>query len=402
MRFLFTTLEGAGHFHPLVPPARALQSAGHEVVFAAAPSLHASIEGSGFPAQAAGFDRRRDGADEAFVRLQADLEALPRDGPARTMFRIRRLFAGVYAERMVPDLLAIASGWRPDVIVREAGEFGGCVAAEVLGIPHASVRSNTMLSGDAARKLVAPELERLRVAHGLDTDPDGTMVFRYLHLALEPPRFHDPALPLAPTAHLLRPIPFSQSGSERLPAWVARLEHPIVYATLGTVFNTRTPGLFEAILNGLRHESVQLILTIGRDRQPSEFGPLPENARVERYIPQSLLLPNCDLVICHGGFSTVVAARTCGLPMVVIPIDADQPLNAQRCVALGAAKAIPPSERTPDAIRDAARTVLGDPSYRMKAEAVAAETAALPGPEHAVTLLEQLARERRPVPSLAV
>jgi UDP:flavonoid glycosyltransferase YjiC (YdhE family) len=87
--------------------------------------------------------------------------------------------------------------------------------------------------------------------------------------------------------------------------------------------------------------------------------------------------------------------------MVLIPIDADQPLNAQRCVALGAANAIPPGERTPDAIRDATRTILADPSYRTKAEEVAAETAALPGPEHAVTLLEQLARERRPLPAPA-
>jgi len=104
-------------------------------------------------------------------------------------------------------------------------------------------------------------------------------------------------------------------------------------------------------------------------------------------------------VVTHAGFSTVTAALSHGLPMVPIPIpiDADQPLNAQRCAALGVGEVIASGERTPGAIRDAARRVLGDPSYRRKAERIRDEMAALPGPEHAVALLEQLTREKRPL-----
>ena len=138
-------------------------------------------------------------------------------------------------------------------------------------------------------------------------------------------------------------------------------DRPTVYATLGTVFNSRTPGLFQAILDGLRDEPVNLIVTVGRDRDPDEFGPQPENVHIERYIPQSLLLPHCDLVITHAGFSTVTAALSHGLPMVAMPIDADQPLNAERCVALGVAEVIEHGQRTPEAIRDSVRTVLGNP-----------------------------------------
>ena len=102
MRFLLTSLPGAGHFHPLVPVARALESAGHDVLVATAPSARASVEGSGLRAVSAGFDRQRDASDERYACLQAELEALPPDGPTRTLFRIRELFAGLYAERMVP------------------------------------------------------------------------------------------------------------------------------------------------------------------------------------------------------------------------------------------------------------------------------------------------------------
>jgi len=398
VRFLFTTLAGSGHFHPLVPPAKALEQAGHVVAFAAPSSFRASIERSGFQAYPAGFDRPHDGADDRFLQLTRAIDALPPDGPARTLFRIRDLFAGLYAERMIPDLLAIADEWRPDAIVRDVGEFGAYIAAEVLDIPHATVRSNTMLSTYSERHIVSAQISRLRAAYGLAPDPDSASLFRYLHLAFEPPHFHDPALPLAPTSHLLRPIPFDQSGDEILPAWVAGLPpRPTVYATLGTAFNRRVPELFKAILDGLRTEPVNLILTVGRDGNPAELGPQADGTHVERYVPQNLLFPHCALVVCHAGFSTVTASLSHGLPMVTLAIDADQPVNAHRCSALGVAEVIEYGLRTPESIRDAVRRVLDTPGYRLKAEAIRDEMVLLPGPDHAAGLLERLAAERQPI-----
>jgi MGT family glycosyltransferase len=224
------------------------------------------------------------------------------------------------------------------------------------------------------------------------------MLFRFLHLAFEPPGFGDKNRAPAPTAHLLRPVPFSSSGDEPLPDWIESLsDRPLVYATLGTVFNSRTPGLFEAIIDGLRDEPIELILTIGRDRDPTSFGRQPGNVHIERYIPQSLLLPHCDLVITHAGFSTVAAALSHGLPIVSIPIDADQPVNAERCVALGVAEVIGARRRTPEWIREATLKVLRNPSYRRNAARVRDQIAELPGPDHAATLLVRLANERQPI-----
>src|SRR6266568_2098426 len=128
-------------------------------------------------------------------------------------------------------------------------------------------------------------------------------------------------------------------------------------------------------------------------RSGSQICPKPENVHIERYVPQSLLLPYCDLVITHAGFSTVTAALSCGLPMVAIPIDADQPLNAQRCAALGVAEVIQYGQRTPETIRESVRTVLSNPSYRSNAEQIRREMSVLPGPEHAPALLQRLATE---------
>jgi UDP:flavonoid glycosyltransferase YjiC (YdhE family) len=297
----------------------------------------------------------------------------------------------------VPDVLALAVTWPPDLVVRDASEYGGCVAAEVLGIPHASVRTAVTPSSHAGRRLVAEELADLRAAHSLPPDPATAMPFRYLHLACEPPGLWPPEDPPAPTSHLLRPEPFDRSGDEGLPDWVAGLgDAPTVCATLGTFMN-RSTEVFQAILGGLRGEATNLILAIGRDQDPGQFGPQPANVRIARYIPLSLLLPRCALVVCQAGFSTAVSALRQGLPLVMLPLGADQPLVARQMARLGAGPVLGPQERTPKAIRDAVRAVLTDPAYRANAERARDAMAALPGPEHAVTLLERLAAARQPI-----
>ena len=388
MRALFTTTPGAGHWHPLVPFAEALRAAGHEVAFATSPAACAAIAALGFRCFPAGTDE----TTEEARRRQGQMARFP--GTEGAAWAWPNLFAGAWAAPRLPDLVAVCREWRPAVVVREDLEFAGCVAAEALGLPHAAVQVTAWRPW--LRPLIVEPLNRLREGAGLPPDPDLAMLDRYLLLVPVPPSFRDPAAPLPATARAVRPAPFDRSGAERLPAWVGELpDVPVVYATMGTAFN-RVPGVLEAILGGLRDEPVALILTVGRDRDPADFGPQPPHVRVERYVPQSLLFPSCDVVITHGGSGTVMTALGHGLPMVAIPVSADQPDNARRCEELGAAKVIDPENRTPEAIRAATREVLDDPRYRANAERLRAEMGTLPGPEHAVGLLERLATEKRP------
>src|SRR5947208_3407818 len=115
---------------------------------------------------------------------------------------------------------------------------------------------------------------------------------------------------------------------------------------------------------------------------------------IERYIPQSLLLPICSLVITHGGSDTIMDALSMGLPMVIIPIAADQPQNAQLCAQAGAASVIEPDERTPEAILHSVRMVLRDPTYRQAAQRLQQEIQEMPGLEYAVELLERPVADR--------
>jgi len=185
-----------------------------------------------------------------------------------------------------------------------------------------------------------------------------------------------------------------------LPHWITAMsQRPTVYATLGTAYN-RTPGIFSTIRAALKEEPINLIVTLGPGHDPGDFGAQPAHVHLERYLPQSLLFPHCDLVLTHGGSGTVRTALAHGLPMVILPIAADQPENARRCEALGVARVVLPRDRTAEAIREAAHAVLHDPRYRRNAERLRAEMGSLPGPEYAVALLETLARKRQPLIAL--
>lgn len=242
-----------------------------------------------------------------------------------------------------------------------------------------------------AWRATKPELDGVRDAHGLPPDPELAMLHRYLTLACLPPAFLGPELTIPPTVHVLRPMSFDRPGGEELPAWVADLPpRPTVHASLDTIFH-RTPGVFEAILAGLRDEPINLLLAVGRDQDPARFGLQPPHVRIERYLPHGLLLPRCDVVVTHGGYGSIMACREAGVPMVILPLaGGDQAGNAERCAALGVGRVVPADQRTPEVIRAAVREVLGDPSYHERAHRLRDQIRALPGPEHAVTLLEQL------------
>ena len=138
------------------------------------------------------------------------------------------------------------------------------------------------------------------------------------------------------------PSPADAGADDAPPEWLAELERPLVYFTLGTIFNLESGDLFERVLAGLSGLPVSVVVTVGREVDPKALGPQPGNVRVEQYVPQSLLLPRCDLVVSHAGSGSVVGALAHGLPMVLLPIGADQPLNAARCEALGVARVLDP------------------------------------------------------------
>jgi UDP:flavonoid glycosyltransferase YjiC (YdhE family) len=391
MRFLFTMHPAFGHFHAMVPLAQSLKEHGHQVAFATGKSFGPVIGRNGFLHFPCGFDF--DGSKDIF-------EVLPEWGAIKARYLdigLQQLYGFVegLAPRMADDLIGLVNTWQPDVIVRDPVEFGGYIAAEYWGVPHASVIWATYIS---AKALCPEAVLELRRRYGLPDDPDLDTLDRYLVFDFLPSSWTFPNLPYPSVAHRFCAPPFDlSSGEARLPDWLATLPHqPTVYATLGTTFN-RSPGTFQAILTALSTEAVNLIMTVGRSMDPAQFGPQPDHVKIEQYVPQTLLLPHCNALIFHGGYNSFQSALWHGLPMVIIPQGAgDNMPTGWRCAAVGVGVLLEGNPPQPEAIRAAVKAVLGRPEYRARAQEFQRAIKALPGLAEAVKRLEILAET--PVP----
>ncbi len=389
MRILFTFTGGSGHFLPTLPIARALAARGHTVAFSAQQAMLAMVEATGFDAIDSG------GPTIADPAMRGPLLPVDRAHEERVL---RESFAGRVAWDRSGRLLDIGAGWHPDVIVRDEVDFGAAAAAERLGIPHAAIV--VLAAGGMIRPdLLAEPLDALRAEYGLPADPRLEMLHRYLTLVPVPPSFRTPSDRFPATAHHIRPAvldsPPAATHSEGLGHAVRdRLargsDRPTVYFTLGTIFAQESGDLFTRVLTGLSSLNADIIVTVGREIDPAELGPQPSNVHIERFIPQELLLPHCDLVVSHAGSGSVIGALAFGVPLVLLPMGADQPLNADRCHALNVARVLDPLAARPHHLTEAANDVLHTPTYRAAARQIQQETTHLPTSDHAAALIERL------------
>ncbi len=334
--------------------------------------------------RAAGFDAVDSGGTTLMAAsYRGPLVATDREAEARV---IREGFAGRVARERAPRVVSVGAEFGADVVVHDEVDFGAGVAAQALGVPHASV---TVL---AAGGMITPgrvdePLNALRAELGLAPGPDD-----FLTIAPVMPSFR--AVPLPAGALCIRPDALEEHELPEEPAvdaWLAqRAGRPLVYFTLGTVFHQESGDLFTRVLSGLESLDANVVVTVGREVDPAELGERADNVLVERFVPQRALLPRAAAVVSHAGSGTVVSALACGVPLVLLPMGADQPWNADRCEALGVGRVLDPLTVSPTEAAAAVDEVLTTPGYRSAAGALQKEAESLPTAEAAAEALEQL------------
>jgi UDP:flavonoid glycosyltransferase YjiC (YdhE family) len=381
MRILFTFIGGRGHFDPLIPIARAAEAAGHTVAVAGSGNLTGEIIAAGFTAFATSETRVAMAHSAAVAEPRAPLEPLDRAQDERDF---ADTFGGRGARRHAAALPEILERWKPDVVVRDEADFGSAIAAELAGVPCATVL--VLAAGSLLRKeLLTGPLNKLRSDHRLPPDPNLTMLDGGLVLSPFPSSFRDPTFPLPSTAFRYRPGQPREAGTHAQP--------PTVYFTLGTVFNTGSGDLFARVIAGLQDVRANVIVTVGKRVDPAEFGDQPPHVRIERFIPQHEILPWTDIVITHGGSGSVMGALGHGVPVVILPIGADQPHNAGRCADLGVGLELTARTVTANEVAAAVSEMLSDDSYRLAADRVRSEINGMPAVEDTVALIERMHHE---------
>jgi UDP:flavonoid glycosyltransferase YjiC (YdhE family) len=277
------------------------------------------------------------------------------------------------------------SEWQPHLVVHEMAELAAPLVSTSLGVPYVDVGYGALIDRElltAAGTAAAAHWQ----ARGMEPHPLAGL-FRHLYIDPCPPTLQNPEINDLEAVQRLQPS--VAQHVERRPAWLSSLPHnQTVYLTLGTVWNTDTE-LFRVAIEALAGR-VNLIVTIGRQHDPEQFGPQPAGVLIHRYIPQDELLPWCDAAVVHGGSGTVLGALAHGLPLLVLPQGADQWNNAERVAASGAGLRLLRDEISVDAIRHAVAALLDEPSYRRTSAAIQDEIRGMPSAAEAVTRIEAL------------
>jgi UDP:flavonoid glycosyltransferase YjiC (YdhE family) len=383
MRVLISTRQGAGHFGPLIPFAHALLRDNAEVLVTAPRNAAPMIAAAGLD-----HDPIPDPPAEQREPIFARAKTLAPDEANALV--ASDLFVRIDTRAAYPHMRAVIDRHRPDVILYDISDFAAGLAAEATGVPAVSVGISQSIHMQQLTRPIAEALDEVRAEIGLEPDPRLDRLAETPCFSLIPPSLEDPKTD--GIDRILRFRAEEPHATRPLPDWWRNTDWPLVYLTFGTVVPTigHFPELYRSAVDALSALPVRVLVTVGRECDPAELGPVGPNVHVARWIPQADVLRHAAAIVCHGGSGTVTGALAAGVPAVVVPFIADQTHNARRVAELGAGIALDPDEivRMPDAVR----ALLADRSYRDAAGRVASEVGALPPVDVAAGILRKLAQ----------
>ena len=383
MRVLFSSTRGTGHLQPLLPYAKALVAKGHDVLVAGPQDFSGALQTAGL--KHAPFAHP---GDEGLAPFWARLRLVSAE--QQTAVVIREIFAGANAQAAFPGVSDTIRAWQPHLIVRESAEFSALVAAEVAGVPHVRVAVHQRGVEERICSLAAEPIDSLRQTAGLPADTGAALRAEKTFTSF-PESFEGP-----PAAEAARPVyrvgPITELTSAASSAWQPNPDGlPLVYITFGTVATTVPVAqqLYRTAIAAVADLPVRVLLTTGRGFDVAILGRVPANVQVEAWVPQAEVFRHTAVMVCHGGSGTVLGGLAAGIPQVVVPLGADQPLNAQSIAAIGAGLSL----NKPDAptLRAAIQRVLSDPGFRDAARVTSREMFTLHSIDEAADALLDLA-----------
>ncbi|XVV39120.1 macrolide family glycosyltransferase [Streptomyces sp. CA-100214] len=385
----FLNIGMHGHINPTLPVAAELVRRGHTVTYHTSPAFREEIAATGATV------RPYPGGDQPLPDPPSPITLM--EALART------------ALDLLPAVLADLRDDRPSLIVHDSACLWGALAARALGVPAAS--SFTTFAYN--RHVPSPTRASRELLAGAAARPRNLAGYVRARLALRR-RFAATGVPLLDLADIRQPLNLVYTSRAFQPAveefdrsyrFVGpsigarpddpsfpsdRLRDPVLYASLGTVFNA-DPRLLRTFAAALSPLAGTVVVSTGQT-DPAALGALPDNVLARRSVPQLEVLDRAALFITHGGMNSVNEAMFAGVPLLVVPQGADQPMVARRVVELGAGLSIRTENVTEDSVRAIARRLLADSRYRAATSGLRATQREAGGYRRAADELERYLR----------
>jgi MGT family glycosyltransferase len=137
-----------------------------------------------------------------------------------------------------------------------------------------------------------------------------------------------------------------------------------IYISLGTVIN-QSIDFYKLCLKALGNTDHTVVMSIGNKVRISDLGEIPKNFIVKSYVPQTDVLKFAKLFITHGGMNSTSEGLYYGVPLIVIPQSADQPIIAGQVANIGAGITLQMQSLTANQLRETVEHVLNHPSFNI-------------------------------------
>lgn len=388
-RILATVTGSPSHARAVLPFARALAAAGHEVLVACPEELAGVFTAAGLEVATV-----MPPMSAAVATLRPRLAGL--EGPPDMDTVVPLLFAGPHVSDAVRALRPVAQRLGPDLVLRDGTELAGLLLAEERGIPHVAAPSG---GGQQMRPAVLDAAIRARGAE-LGLAVTGAALHRHGRLDCLPPGWSFAAEGVAPAWSYRQDDEVARG--DVLPAWIGELPagRPLVLAAIGTALPMMAGREAEGppvdpsrtlreLVDGLGALDCEAVVATG-GVPVADGAPPADHVHVLDWVPQPLLLSCADLLVTHGGYNSIREAVRTGTPMVVLPQFGDQEANADRVDALGLGR-----RTAPDAVAATCAAVLADPGVRAEVRRAQRAMLALPPVAVAADDLAALAGRHR-------
>ena len=167
----------------------------------------------------------------------------------------------------------------------------------------------------------------------------------------------------------------------------------VVYLSLGSL-GCMDLGLMQGLIDAMAATEHRTIVSMGPLKDQMKLGP---NMYGDQFLPQPSILPQCDLLITHGGNNTTCEGFHFGLPMIGLPLFWDQYDNAQRLEETGFGARLPTYDWTEEQLIATVNRLIGDDDLRARMRANAAGIQGDAGRVKGADLIERLLEKGEPV-----
>jgi zeaxanthin glucosyltransferase len=425
MKIGFVSMPISGHLNPMTALARKLQSRGNEVVFIGVPDVEPFAHAAGldfvpfceqeYPAGSIaklyapvsklhGLETARWSVRDASSDLfRAAFEHLPQKlaetGVEALVIDTIHTFL-----QLVPMSLGMPYAQVSNVL---HFDFSGTTPPCFFSWPHETTPGALARNFEGvktAAEIFAPVVPIAmsyaeKAGLQIDWNDPAATTSKLAVITQTPKEFDFPGIPWPAQFHYTGPFHDSE-GREPIPfPWEKLNDKPLIYASLGTLLNG-LEHVYRPILGAAGTlPEIQVVLSVGKNINPDDLGPIPSNTIVVNSAPQIELLKRATLCITHAGLNTALESLAQGVPMVAIPIGYDQPGIAARITYHGVGEFVEVEDLTAERLTELIQQVRKNPNYRNKAAYFQKVIAQTQGLDLAAYVIEQAFKKNQAVDS---